>query len=394
MQVHTKLEIPTELSKVGENEQLLIANFSYIAATVSLSLKNIINMRALRFNDLHSPFAPFSYVEEKINSRKNIKCHISNKIIEKGENIYAFRLFSFEQDITLFAKKIDFEASSYFINYRDYYLKNQYSIEHFKNFEGFKHSDYKKVLNNFSFDYAIKLITNPTTQPKPYCYSSGKITNECSEEERLKIDLTAISTLVSILIKCGYSNQILSKIKEFPKISLPVFALLDDRRFQNKVADILALDDLPLVLDILRKKKLSLDNFNTLKSFSSKNKPFIELLSLSLKKYQLHLLDGLTNRGSYMDIRPPHNCKLIYFFIVNPEYFPLLHKYISYKELPSGFTYMKCYYYRAAMFHIIDNYPNQLASWIENMENEIKYYYSGSPKGFINDSIKMMKAAK
>jgi len=351
-------------------------------------------MRALRFNDLHNPFAPFSYVEEKTNSRKGVKCHISNKIIEKGEAIYAFRLFSFEQDIIFFAKKTAFETSDYFINYHDYYLKNGYSIKHFKNFEGFRHPDYKKVLKNFSFDYAIKLITNPTTQPKPYNYSSGKIINECSKEDRLNIDITAVTTLLSILIKCGYSNKILSKMEEFPKTSLAVFALLDDRRFQNKVADILTLSDLPLVLEILRKRKLSLTDFNTLKSFSSKNESFIELLSLCLKKYQLHLLDGLTSRGCYMDIKPPLNCRLIYFFIVNPKYFPLLQKYISDKELPSGFTYIKCYYYRAAMFHIIDNHPNQLASWIENMENEIKYYYSGSPKGFINDSIKMIKAAK
>ncbi len=348
-------------------------------------------MQAVRFQDLHNPFAPFSYVEEKINLRKGIKCHISKKIIEKGEYIYAFRLFSFEQDIIFFAKKTVFEASDYFINYRDCYLKNKYSINDFENCEEFRNLDYKKLLKNFSFDKAIKLITNPTTLPCTYQYLSGEVINKYSEKERLKIDLRAVSILVSILIKCGYSNQILSKIKEFPKVSLPVFALLDDRRFQNKVAEILALSDLPLALEIIRKRKLSLDDFNTLKKISSKNKSFIELLSLCLKKYQLHLLDGLTSRGCYMDIKPPFNCRLIYFFIVNPECFPLLHKYISSKELPSGFTYMKCYYYRAAMFHIMDNSSNQIASWIQNMENEIKYYYSGSPKGFINDSIKMIK---
>ncbi|VAW38359.1 hypothetical protein MNBD_GAMMA01-730 [hydrothermal vent metagenome] len=348
-------------------------------------------MKAVRFNDLYNPVAPFSSVEEKINSRKGIKCYISNTKIEKGEDIYTFRLFSFRQDVILYARKIDFEASDYFINYRDCYLKNRYSIKHFKNFEFFRHPDYKKVLNNFSFDYAIELITNPTTQPEPYYYSSGKIINECSKEEKLNIDINAVAILISILIKCGYSNKILSKMEEFPKTSLPVFALLDDRRFQNKVADILALSDFPLVLETLKKRKLSLNDFNTLKSFSSKNESFIELLSLCLKKYQLHLLDGLTSRGCYMDIKPPLNCRLIYFFIVNPKYFPLLQQYINDKELPSGFTYMKCYYYRAAMFHIIDNYPNQILPWIENMQDEVNYYYSGSPKGFISDSIKMIK---
>jgi len=348
-------------------------------------------MQTARFQDLHNPFAPFSYVEEKISSKKKIKCHISEKTLKKGEAIYAFRLFSLAQDVILYAQKEAFETSDYFINYQDFYIKNNYSINDFKKIEDFKNPDYKKILKDFSFDNALKLITHPTTQSYPYHYLSGKIINECSEKERLKIDLTAVSTLISILIKCGYSNQILDKIKTFPKISLPIFALLDDRRFQTKVANILKITELPLVLEIIRKKKLSLNDFNILKSFSSKNRTFIELLSLCLKKYQFHLLDGLTNKGSYMDIKPPLNCRLIYFFIVNPEYFPLLQKFINDKELPSGFAYMKCYYYKASMFYITDNYPNQISSWIENMENEIKYYYSGSPKSFINDSIKMIK---
>ncbi len=348
-------------------------------------------MKTVRFNDLHNPFAPFSYVEEKVNSRKNIKCHISKKTIEKGENIYAFRLFSLEQDHILFAQKTAFETSDYFINYRDYYLKNKYSINDFKNFEGFRSPDYKKILKDFSFDKAIKLITHPTTQPEPYYYPSGEIINACSKNEKLNIDRTAVTTLLSILIKCGYSNQILDNANEFPKTTLILLALLDDRRFQNKAAHILANKELPSVLEIIRKKKLSLEDFDMLKSFSHNNQPFITLLASCLEKYQIHLVDNMTNRGCFKEIEPPKNARLVYFFIANPKEFPLLIKYITDKEWPSGFTYMQCYYYKAAMFYLADKNPDQVTLWIKNMKTEIRYHFYGNPKGFINDSIKMIK---
>lgn len=351
-------------------------------------------MKTNRLDDLRNPFAPFLTVEERINSRKNIKCHISNKKIDKGEDCYRFQLFNLPLDMVLYAKKEVFEASDYYTNYRDLYSKNNYPITAFESYDGFKHPDYKNSLKNFSFEKAIALITHPLTQPLRYEYRSGEVVNECSEKERFNIDLSAVTTLLSILIKSGYSDLILDKIQDFPTSCLPLFAMLDDRRFQEKVATILKLEELPDVLEVIRKKKLLLKDFRLIQDFSYKNQHFVMLLSSCLKKYEIHFLRGMTSRGSFMDIKPPKNCRLVYFFIPQPELLPLFKKYLTNKEFPVGagfFTYMKCYYYRASMFHIAANNPNQIFSWIEHMHEEIQYYYYGSPKAFITDSIKMIQ---
>ena len=332
-------------------------------------------MTANRFNDINNASAPFSYVKEKVSARKNTRCHLTNEMIEKGTNMYHFKLFNLDADVDFYAEKNAFENSDYYINYKDHYLKNNYMISVFNNYDYFRSSKYSDAINEFSFDKALELVTNPDVTTK---------------KDKVNSDLT---TFLSILVKCGFSDRLLSVLDTIPKCSLPLFALLDDNRFQNKVAEITKTPQLKKALDIIRKKKLTLQDFNFLIEFSSKNLNFIELFASTLKKYSLHYLYSRQTGDSFGKLNPINHCRLVYFFIMQPELLPLYNDYLTTTKLPikNGSIYMECYYYRASLFYVAKNHPDLIESWITAMPLRIEFYYSGSPKAFVNESIKMIK---
>lgn len=331
-------------------------------------------MSANRFKDINNAFAPFSFVEKKVNARKNIYCHITNDKIEKGENIYHFKLFNLATDVDFYAKKKAFENSDYYINYKNHYLTNNYTISDFKNYDYFSSPKYVDVLNDFSFDKALQLIVNPEKTTSEYATNSD------------------ITILLSIMVKCGFSGKLLDVLSILPKTSFLLFALLDDNRFQDKVAEIIKIPHFKTALDIIRKKKLSIQDFNFLIKFSSKNLIFIKLLASSLEIYNLHCLNSRQRGDCFSKLNPINHCRLVYFFIMQPDLLPLYREYLTTIKLPvRNGLYMECYYYRASMFYVAENYPDLIESWIIAMPSKIEYYHSGSPKAFINDSTKMIK---
>ena len=332
-------------------------------------------MTANRFSDIDNVFAPFSYVEEKICARKNVRCHITNEKIKKGENVYRFKLFNLDNDVDFHAKKSSFENSDYHTNYKNRYLKNSYSISDFKNYDYFGSSKYTDIIYEFSFDKALELVVNP---------------DATANEDKINSDLT---TFLSILVKCGFSDELLNILDAVPESSLPLFSLLDDSRFQDKVAEIVKSPQLKRALDIIRKKKLKLQDFNFLIEFSSKNSTFVKLLAATLEKYNLHYPYSRQSGDSFSKLNPINQCRLVYFFIMQPELLPSYQGYLTTSELPikNGSIYMECYYYRASLFYVANNHPDVIASWITAMPSKIEFYHSGSPKAFINESIKMIE---
>ena len=57
----------------------------------------------------------------------------------------------------------------------------------------------------------------------------------------------------------------------------------------------------------------------------------------------------------------------------------------------SYYNYTKCHFYRVIILHLlINNQFQEAKNWIALMRENVGYYFSGSPKGFINDTEKMM----
>jgi hypothetical protein len=92
--------------------------------------------------------------------------------------------------------------------------------------------------------------------------------------------------------------------------------------------------------------------------------------------------------------------RFLYLFIDKPQFVPLFQRFIESKELPqetfaTGLFWQRCHFYRAAIFHHLLNGRNEQADELmELMPSAVSYHCNGSPKPFINQTLKWAKQWK
>jgi len=175
------------------------------------------------------------------------------------------------------------------------------------------------------------------------------------------------SVFLAMLIKCGYTEELLRVLPKLPTKSLLLFALLDDKRFQVQVESILEIPNLANALNILRKRKLNLSDFQFLIEFSRQTPEKLEKIYLGIVHYNLHKIAAISVGSGYKSWKPINNCRLVYLFIMQPELFPLYLNYLTRLEFTES-PYMQWYYNRAALFYVAEKHPDLSPSWIEGME--------------------------
>lgn len=185
--------------------------------------------------DLMHPFAnprePLSYVAEQASRKKRKKCDYCRKYIAPDETLVEVRFYAGSSVYTIHQEC--FSHSGMKQNYTEYYLKNAYSIEDFKEYDGFFYKPYQEVIKNFDFDTALTLIADPPLLHHPVVYRSCLISPEEAEfEGRLRASPGASwfnqpIRLLSIMVMCGMRQGILDCMERLPSHSWILIAMHD-----------------------------------------------------------------------------------------------------------------------------------------------------------------------
>lgn len=336
---------------------------------------------------------PFAICEETTLSHKSKKCSICNKKIFKDEIIMRYQLFNWASDVYFFAHQNCFKKSSYFKNYQEKFLTNCYDIKVFSDFPYMFHDCYKSILKSFDFDKALNLIVKPPLKHRPL-YNENCRKNLFSNVYPVfpSENYDQVLSLLSILIKCGYKDELLRRMEKMPKHTWMLLAMHEERKFQEKVSELFNIPKLPQALEILRKRRLNLNDMLLISETGKDNPVFLKILSETIERYELDYIR--TSAYGYESFREGRNVKLCYFFISDPAVLPVFDYYLKtshFQNLKGEFSYMKGFYYRATVFYHMLYNPKDLNKWLNEMETCIKYFPSGSPKGFINDTKKMVE---
>ncbi len=341
-----------------------------------------------------------SSVEQTECPRRHEICVLSGQKIGKGDKVLKIEwLFGG----TCYALQGYLEKSELYDNYKNKFLENKYDIKEFDINGVVYHPKFKALIRDFDLDKALHLIFyDPPIKQTPFWHHSGGQSPGVEFAMNLQKMPNTIEHwgyqevvfMISILFKIGHKADILKRMIDFPKHAVLLLAMANDLRFQEKAAAILDLPKLPDIFDLFReKKKFSLEDMLEIIKFGKENPVFLELLGKCLNQYQTHYLNffRLNSEFSKFEGKNPQLC---YFFISKPDKHLFLYNLLTKKEFPvdqnSSLTYMKAFYFRSAIFYVLFQYPERVDSWLDYMQQEVRYFPSGSPQGYINDTKRMV----
>lgn len=348
--------------------------------------------------DFHNPNEPLSFYREYLLG-KGKRCQHCRKTIQRNQLACEIKFFNGPQDASFHFHPDCFRASGFETNYQHKFLKNSYTVEDFRNFDYMLYSAYENILQNFDFDRALALIVNPPLKKHRLFYEEPLIQaaqiDQLNFGERGETNHSASKYLFTILVKCGYRERLLDLMDTLPPHCWVLFAMHDDRGFQEKAAQLFKAPQLPAMLERLRKSRLSLDDMLAVSQFGQTHPHFLTALADAIDTYELDYGYTLDERG-FSEFSHVRNGQLCYFFISQPHRLPLLDHYMRTNKFPydlhGELTYIQCFYHRAVIFHCLLNRQTEaLNIWLDTMTAQIHYHPAGSPKGFISDTLKMVE---
>ena len=359
-------------------------------------------------------YQPFSQIEiTNYQGKKPVKCFLSKTEIILGEAVFAFKFNDYNDEKVQYAKKEFAEKEELFLKNYQNYLNNTYSLQQFENkFSLYCIETRKSELMKcfFDFDLGIALLNNPEKfKPLPYYYSEDNLSKEIGKTERdtllfeVKTDeekgiiygYQFLHYVLGYWQKTPFLEKLISRWDDLSDSIKLILSLSDNIIFRQKITQEL-LPNWDFILEILEKKVLNLDDMITVINWSKTNKNKMPIIEKWLVNYEtFHFNNTPTHSFSRFSENGKVN-RLLYLFINEVEIISVLYRLIKTKQYPldlkmSYYNYTKCHFYRAAILHLlINNQFQEAKNWIALMRENVGYYFSGSPKGFINDTEKMM----
>jgi len=343
---------------------------------------------------------PFAQCEEEIFSKEKGKCAISKTPIKKGEAVFRFKFSDYSDVPNQYAKKDVFLKTEQYVKaYKEKFLLHKYEVSDFFVNPLYSYFFYHPIIQDAVTDIkkVMQIIADPPVIPRPYYYRSelgDKLTPVFDKNNVAALAHKDIFKLIAIYLNCGYADYFLEHLEELPIPAWFLFAMSNELRFQEKISSILKID-IGNIFNILSKPRLVLDNILNIIGILDDNKDFLQNFSKFIDIYHPHLT-GIMPVHSFTRFNNVRNGQLCYLFITHPDYHSLLERCIRTGEFPhdsrGNFTYIQCFYQRArVMHHLIKKEFDTAIKVASSLEDHIHYYPSGSPKGFIKDTQKMVE---
>lgn len=182
------------------------------------------------------------------------------------------------------------------------------------------------------------------------------------------------------LIKAGFREPIVEAAKELPMVQADkLFAMLatfDDPRLRQAAARHFGLPDLPEIMDVTFKDRLSLGDHDVLASFGAENPRYRAGITAAMQAYGLHIYSNYRPTADWFLAGLEHygnagGSALLYLLIDHPQDDPVLDTVIETGWLPDKdrnssdeYPNARPFYVRAALLHLARHKPDLLAAWL------------------------------
>lgn len=337
---------------------------------------------------------PFCWFERSTPGRKNTRCHISGKKLEKEQEVYQFRFFNGADDIPtgfFYADSNAFEQHPGAVENLRKYRENGYQLSDYKINVGYSHP----LINQFwhqpdRFDVldTLQMISGPPVNPSPYervPFDSKPLSIYDKEKDgRITPDTILQGTggefmnLLYVLIKCGYQEAIFGLLPQLPKHFPLLLMCFQSKTIRQQVSQYLNLPDLPALWGIAMKNyaRKTPGEVKKLGEFGKDHPELMEQLATVLNLYELHLYSH-SHPGInwfFEDFRGFTYAKgggLLDFLITAPELIPaidLMKNTLCYLTEVSGFDAYENtmpFLYRTMMLHYTWQEDEAVIPWIE-----------------------------
>ncbi len=265
----------------------------------------------------------------------------------------------------------------------------------------------KEALSGLSKEEVMSLLEDPNMNPLRFYFDPDYL------NKKKYPHLESTSTIVQfmeVLIECGHIDWICNEIPKRKSGVSVLAALSGHKKLIDASSRFFNMPSLEKCINILSKKRNSLEDILYLSTQAIQNEKFKIALAESISRYCLtcdvsnSLMDPVRWFKGFDRANPG---KLSYFFALCPESYPILNDFwlfwtnqlpLPWKNFchPQGhMLYTKCYHYRTAVVGEAKRSTSNPLSLdkvrilLRNMPRVIKYYQNGECEGFIDDTTKM-----
>lgn len=185
--------------------------------------------------------------------------------------------------------------------------------------------------------------------------------------------------LVWRIVKAGFRDAMLAEISRLTEVKadkvLAMLATFEDAKLRQAAATHFGLPDLPQIMQMVFKDRLSVEDHGTLADFGG-NARYRAALVTAMRAYALHLYSNSRPKADWFLAGLEHytmagGSALLYFLIDHPEDDPVLATVIEKGWLPDKaggsmdeYGNARPFYVRAALFHLARHQPEGLNAWL------------------------------
>lgn len=326
---------------------------------------------------------PFTYLKKTIVTRVNQKCFFSGRKLEKGEHIYEANWFYGKRDKRVYFLEEHLAKFPMAKKNVKKYFEDKHDLEDFyhKNFE----NPFVNYLINSedrnSVEKILDLIVYGYVAPHPNSWVSlydwvPDMEREQSERyvyENINRDYI---TLLWILLKCGYEDELVNAIDRYPSFYGLTLLIFNRSSLFSKVIKKLNLENISSLYLKTRESRISLKEIKKLAVVEIENFVFTNDLLESLERYEYHIYDNVHYTADWYIEELEHflyakGGNLLYFFIYDVLKVRKVREMYERKELPlgissgawNGYSNSNIFFYEILLYYLAVNNSDEICFW-------------------------------
>ncbi len=323
---------------------------------------------------------PFTYLKKTTVTRANQKCFFSGRKLEKGEHVYEANWFYRKRDKRVYFLEESLSEFPLAEKNVKKYIEDKYELEDFYH-ENFENPFLNNLVNSKdrnSVEKILDLIVYGYAAPLPNCWvslyewipSSEREESERAVYEEIKGDYI---TLLWILLKCGYEDELVNAIDRYPAFYGVTLLIFNRDSLFDKVIKKLKLENIaPLYLKT-RESRINLKEIKKIAAAGTENPGFMNTLLESLEQYEYHIYDNIAYTADWYIEELEHfsyakGGNLLYFFINDALKVRKVREMHERKELISadgygGYGNSNIFLYEILLYYLTINNSSEVDFW-------------------------------
>ncbi len=260
------------------------------------------------------------------------------------------------------------------------YFEDRYELKDFyhKNFENPFVNHLINSEDRYSVEKILDLIVYGYTAPRPNCWVSlyeWIPSRDREEYESYVYESTSgdYITLLWILLKCGYEDELVNTIDRYPAFYGLTLLIFNRDSLFSKVIKKLNLESISSLYLKTRESRINLKEIKKLAASGIENPGFTDALLGSLERYKYHIYDNYCYTVDWYIEELEHfsyakGGNLLYFFIYEAFKMKKIKGMYERKELlsgsgGSGYDNSNIFFYEVLLYYLAVNNSDEISFW-------------------------------